>query len=123
MYKCVCLAVSCLIVTRAIPAHDTVADSDAHVDWIQGIVNSEHVPCCGNNDCFALRANALEIAPDGAFTVEIRGHWFPVPERNVLRDKSPDGRPWVCPEQEPTTSGGYIYSVKGVRCLLLPMGV
>jgi hypothetical protein len=116
------LALPFLIVcSLGAPAHDTMADGDAHNDWIQGLANSENVPCCGNNDCFPLRAGNLEIAPDGAFKVEIGGKWFLVPEPNLLRDRSPDGRPWVCPKREPTASG-YMYTVRGVRCLLLPAG-
>jgi hypothetical protein len=102
-------------------AHDLLADSDPNNDWIQGLANGENVPCCGNNDCYPLAADALEISSDGVFSVEIAGNWFEVPERSLLRDMSPDGRPWICPKQEPTASG-YMYVVRGVRCLLLPAG-
>ena len=101
--------------------HDIRADSSPDNDWIQGLADSENVPCCGNNDCYPVRANSLEISSDGAFKVEIGGTWFAVPEQSLLRDMSPDGRPWVCPKQEPI-AGGYMYTVRGVRCLLLPMG-
>jgi hypothetical protein len=102
-------------------AHEILADGDRQNDWIQGLANREDVPCCGNDDCRPLAAGALQISSDGTFSVEIGGSWFEVPERSLLRDMSPDGRPWVCPKQEPTASG-YMYVVRGVRCLLLPMG-
>jgi hypothetical protein len=102
-------------------AHEILGDGNSHNDWIQGLANSENVPCCGNNDCYPLAVGALQISSDGSFTVEIGGSWFPVPEHSLLRDMSPDGRPWVCPKQEPAASG-YMYMVRGVRCLLLPMG-
>jgi hypothetical protein len=105
-----------------VQAHGILTDGDPHNDWIQGLANSENVPCCGNNDCYPLPAGSLQIAPDGAFKVEVGGYWFLVPEQSLLRDRSPDGRPWVCPKREPTASG-YMYTVRGVRCLLLPMGV
>jgi hypothetical protein len=116
-------AALCFIAIFTSPGHghDILADGDPHNDWLQGLSNSENVPCCGNNDCYPVPANALEISLEGAFKVEIGGTWFAVPEQNLLRDMSPDGRPWVCPKQEPTAAG-YMYVVRGVRCLLLPMG-
>jgi hypothetical protein len=100
--------------------HDVMADKDPANDWIQGLANGEDVPCCGNNDCHPVHAGGLEISSEGDFKVEIGGSWFQVPERNLLRDSSPDGRPWVCPKREPIFSG-FTYRVEGVRCLLLPM--
>jgi hypothetical protein len=102
-------------------AHDILADGHSQNDWIEGLANNENVPCCGNNDCYPLAASGLQISSNGVFSVEIDGSWFEVSERSLLRDMSPDGRPWVCPKQEPTASG-YMYVVRGVRCLLLPMG-
>ena len=104
-----------------IQAHDILADGNPQNDWIEGLANNENVPCCGNNDCYPLAAGTLQISSDGVFSVEIGGSWFEVPERSLLRDMSPDGRPWVCPKHESTASG-YMYVVRGVRCLLLPMG-
>ena len=94
--------VSLILASSKTWAHEILADGDPHNNWIQGLANSENVPCCGNNDCYPLPAGALQISPDGVFKVEISGDWFTVPERNLLRDRSPDGRPWVCPKQEPT---------------------
>jgi hypothetical protein len=117
------LTLACLFsVFSPTEAHEILADGDPHNDWIQGLANSENVPCCGSNDCYPLPTSAMKISSDGVFTVEIGGNWFPVPEKSLLRDMSPDGRPWVCPKQEPAASG-YMYMVRGVRCLLLPMGV
>jgi hypothetical protein len=115
MFALLCLASS------QTQAHEIFVDGDPHNDWINGLANSENVPCCGNNDCYPLPAGSLQISADGAFQVEIGGYWFLVSERSLLRDRSPDGRPWVCPKQEPS-AGGYMYTVRGVRCLLLPMG-
>jgi hypothetical protein len=116
-------ALSCLLCAFSpTHAHDTLADHNARNNWIEGLANHENVPCCGNNDCYPLAAGALRISSDGVFKVDIGGSWFDVPERSLLRDMSPDGRPWVCPKPEPTASG-YSYVVRGVRCLLLPMGV
>jgi hypothetical protein len=102
-------------------AHDTSRDGDGGNDWIGGLANAENVPCCGHNDCYPIQTGSLQISDDGVFRVEIRGRWFSVPEPSLLRDRSPDGRPWVCPKQE-SAAGGYMYIVRGVRCLLLPMG-
>ena len=105
-----------------IQAHEILVDGEPANDWIEGLVNSENVPCCGDNDCYALPADALQISPEGAFKVDIGGSWFTVPEQNLLRDRSPDGRPWICPMKK-SSAAGYLYTVQGVRCLLLPMGV
>ena len=102
-------------------AHDTANDGDPENDWIQGLANAEGSSCCGHNDCYPIPANDLEISGEGVFRVEIAGRWFTVAEPNLLRDSSPDGRPWVCPKQEPA-AGGFMYTVRGVRCLLVPMG-
>jgi hypothetical protein len=116
------LALACLLSAFSpTQAHDILVDGNPQNDWIEGLVDNENVPCCGNNDCYPLAANALQISSAGVFSVEIGGSWFEVPERGLLRDMSPDGRPWVCPKQVPTASG-YVYVVRGVRCLLLPMG-
>jgi hypothetical protein len=88
-------------------------------DWIEGLVNGENVLCCGANDCYPLKLGALQLSPDGDFTVEIGGRWFPVLERYLLRDRSPDGRAWACPQWESINFG--LSPVRGVRCLLLPM--
>src|SRR5262245_8363500 len=67
-----------------VQAHEILTDGDPHNDWIQGLANSDNVPCCGNNDCYPLPAGSLQIAPDGAFKVEVGGYWFSVPEQNLL---------------------------------------
>jgi hypothetical protein len=116
------LILGCLLAASSpIQAHEILIDGDPDNDWIEGLANSENVPCCGDNDCYPLPADGLQISPEGAFKVEIGGSWFPVPEQNLLRDRSPDGRPWICPRKEPSAAG-YMYTVNGVRCLLLPMG-
>jgi len=109
-------------VALPIQAHEIHVDGDRENDWIEGLVNSENVPCCGDNDCYPLPAEGLQISPEGAFKVAIGGSWFTVPEQNLLRDRSPDGRPWICPMQR-SSAAGYLYTIEGVRCLLLPMGV
>ena len=100
-------------------AHDTYADGDLSNDWIRGLRNSDAELCCDNNDCYPVQPGALRFSPGSDFTVEIDDRWFSVPDRSLLRESSPDGRAWVCPKWQSTT-GGYSYSVKGVRCLLLP---
>jgi hypothetical protein len=109
-------------VSLPIQAHEILVDGDPGNDWIEGLANSENVPCCGDNDCYPLPAHALQISPAGTFKVEIGGSWFPVPEQNLIRDRSPDGRPWICPMKR-SSAAGYLYTIQGVRCLLLPMGV
>lgn len=101
-------------------AHDLLADGDPYNDWIQGLANSDEVPCCGTNDCYALPQGTIAVTTAGEFRVSINGSWFSVAEKQVIRDSSPDGRPWVCPERKARISG-FMYSVEGVRCLLLPM--
>jgi hypothetical protein len=109
-------------VSLPIKAHEILLDGNPANDWIESLANSENEPCCGNDDCYPLPAHALQISPEGAFRVEIGGSWFPVAEQNLLRDRSPDGRPWICPKKG-SSAAGYLYTVQGVRCLLLPMGV
>jgi len=113
-----------LVTAMSLPiqAHEILVDGDPGNDWIEGLANSENVPCCGDNDCYPLPAHALQISSEGTFKVEIGGSWFPVPEQHLLRDRSPDGRPWICPMKR-SSAAGYLYTVQGVRCLLLPMGV
>jgi hypothetical protein len=101
-------------------AHDLLADGDRYNDWIEGLANGDKTSCCGANDCYALAQGALVVTTAGEFRVSINGSWFGVAEKQVLRDSSPDGRPWVCPERKALASG-FMYSVEGVRCLLLPM--
>ena len=67
--------------TAAGHGHDIMADSSPDNDWIQGLADSENVPCCGNNDCYPVQANSLGISFDGAFKVEIGGTWFAVLSR------------------------------------------
>ena len=112
-------AISLLACTRDV-AHDLHADADPANDWLQGLTNAEQALCCGTNDCYPLQSGALKISPDGDLTVQIGGAWHLVLEPYLLRDASPDGRPWVCPKMK-STGGGYVYSVQSVRCLLLPM--
>jgi hypothetical protein len=101
-------------------AHDLLADGDPNNDWIERLANGDKTSCCGANDCYALAQGALVVTTAGEFRVSINGSWFSVAEKQVVRDSSPDGRPWVCPERKARISG-YMYSVEGVRCLLLPM--
>src|SRR5262245_66695706 len=119
-YNFLLFTVVCLPVSGSY-AHDTTRDGDATNDWIGGLANGESVACCGHNDCYPVQTGGLQISDDGVFRVEIRGRWFSVPEPSLMRDRSPDGRPWVCPKQE-SAAGGYSYTVRGIRCLLLPMG-
>jgi hypothetical protein len=100
-------------------AHDIRADADLANDWIEGLVNGENDPCCGSNDCYPLRSGSLQASPDGTFMVEVDGDWVLVPSHHLLRDRSPDGRAWACPQREPT-GAGFSYTVRGIRCLLLP---
>jgi hypothetical protein len=101
-------------------AHDLGADADPANDWIEGLANGENASCCGANDCYPLRPGALQATRDGSFAVEISGEWFSVPTPHLVRDSSPDGRVWACPQRE-STAGGFMYRVQGIRCLLLPM--
>ena len=114
------LLAALLLASPHVQAHDLRADSDPANDWIEGLANDENVPCCGTTDCHPLQPGALQFSPGGDFTVEIGGRWFLVLERYLVRDSSPDGRAWACPQWE-FTGGGYIRSLQGVRCLLLPM--
>jgi len=100
-------------------AHDIRADADPSNDWIEGLINGEDALCCGSNDCYPLSAGALQASPDGNFMVEVKGDWFLVPSQHLLRDRSPDGRAWACPQRE-SAGGGFMYKVRGIRCLLLP---
>jgi hypothetical protein len=114
------LLLACVLLGSAqVRAHDLRADADPANDWIEGLVNGENELCCGTNDCYPLRPGALQFSPDGDFTVEIGGQWFPVLERYLLRDRSPDSRAWACPQWE--SMGFGLSPVQGVRCLLLPM--
>src|SRR5918993_4765955 len=99
-------------VSLPIQAHEILVDGDRENDWIEGLANSENVPCCGDNDCYPLPAHALQISAEGTFKVEIGGSWFPVPEQNLLRDRSPDGGPLICPTKGPSAAG-YMYTVQG----------
>lgn len=115
----VMLAITLTQLTQA-SGHDLLADADPYNDWIQGLANNDQVPCCGTNDCYPLPRGEIEVTAAGEFRVSIDGSWFSVTEKQVVRDSSPDGRPWVCPERKARVSG-FMYSVEGVRCLLLPM--
>jgi len=112
------LLAAVLVASSQAQTHDLYADADPANDWIEGLANGENVSCCGSNDCYPLTAGALQFTRSGDLTVEIGGSWFRVLERHLLRDSSPDGRAWVCPQSK-STGGGYMYSVQGVRCLLL----
>jgi hypothetical protein len=101
-------------------AHDLRADADPANDWIEGLANGEDAAGCGTHDCYPLQRGSLQFSPDGDFTVEIGGEWFLVLERYLLRDVSPDGRAWACPQWE-STGAGFMRRVQRVRCLLLPM--
>jgi len=114
------LLATVLLASSQAQTHDLHADADPANDWIEGLANGENVSCCGSNDCYPLAASALQFTRSGDLAVEIGGSWFRVLERRLLRDSSPDGRAWVCPQSE-STGGGYMYSVQGVRCLMLPM--
>ena len=109
-----------LLGSAQVRAHDLRADADPVNDWIEGLANGDNDSCCGTNDCYPLQSDALQFSPDGDFMVEIGDRWIPVLERHLLRDRSPDGRAWVCPKFE-LTAGGYMRRVQSVRCLLLPM--
>jgi hypothetical protein len=98
-------------------AHDITMDSTPSNDWIEGLRNSAGKSCCGNNDCRPVVAGKL-VSRAGGLEVGIEGNRFPVPEGSVVPDISPDGRAWVCPDLRP--SGGFMYSIQGVRCVLLP---
>jgi hypothetical protein len=107
--------VALLLASAGVQAHDLRANADYTNDWLEGLTNGENVACCGVNDCYPLHPEMLRLHPDGNLTVEINGQWFLVLERYLLRDRSPDGRAWVCPNWT------YIErSLQGVRCLLLP---
>jgi hypothetical protein len=108
------------LVSSQVNAHDLRADADPANDWIEGLANGEDAACCGTHDCYPLPRGSLQFGPGGDFTVEIDGERFLVLERYLLRDVSPDGRAWACPQWE-STGGGFMRRVQGVRCLLLPM--
>jgi hypothetical protein len=96
-----------------------IADENLANDWIKGLTNRAGKSCCGNNDCRPIEAGSLTTALGGSLEVEIDGTRFPVPEGSIVPDTSPDGRAWVCPDFRPVL-GGFRYTIKGVRCLLLP---
>jgi len=100
-------------------AHDTRMDGHPSNDWIDGLKNSIGQACCGNNDCRPVLPGDLISSLEGSMQVEIEGRRFSVLEGNIVPDASPDGRAWVCPDLRPAL-GGYMYSIRGVRCLLLP---
>lgn len=101
-------------------AHELMQDGDPSNDWIDGLKNTSGHACCGNNDCRPAVAGSLTSSPEGRLQVEIGGRRFTVPEASIVPDISPDGRIWVCPDLRPVLEGGYTYSIRGVRCLLLP---
>lgn len=115
----VAFAAGLLLAGAPATAHDLMNDGDQSNDWIAGLKNSSGHDCCGNNDCRPVAAGSVSSAPDGRLQVEIGGTRFPVPEPSIVPDTSPDGRVWVCPDRRPVL-GGYTYSIRGVRCLLLP---
>jgi hypothetical protein len=115
LFVCLFLALS------QVRAHETLGDGDPKDDWIEGLSNGDNALCCGSQDCFPLPVGALQRTSHG-YEVEIGGRWFTVPEVSMLRDRSPDGRAWVCPMNVPTGLG-YMYTVRGVRCPLLPFGM
>ena len=100
-------------------AHDISMDGNLSNDWIEGLTNRAGKSCCGNNDCRPVVAGSLMSAQGGSLEVEIDGTRFPVPEGSIVPVTSPDGRAWVCPDFLPAL-GGFRYTIKGVRCLLLP---
>lgn len=100
-------------------AHELKKDGDPLNDWIAGLKNNSGLTCCGNNDCRPAIAGSLTSSPSGGFQVEVGGTLFAVPEASIVRDMSPDGRVWVCPDLRPV-NGGYAYSIRGIRCLVLP---
>jgi hypothetical protein len=78
-----------LLASAGVQAHDLRADTDYTNDWLEGLSNGENVACCGVNDCYPLRPEMLQLSYDGNLMVEIDGQWFLVPERYLLRDRSP----------------------------------
>lgn len=111
-----------LIAFLAIPpavAHDLKKDGDPSNNWMDGLKNSSGHACCGNNDCRPASTGSLTSSPGGTLQVEVGGTRFAVPEASIVRDMSPDGRAWVCPDLRPVV-GGYAYSIRGIRCLVLP---
>ncbi|WP_170134902.1 hypothetical protein [Acuticoccus kandeliae] len=113
------LAMALLLAPSASKGHAILADGNPANDWIAGLMNADEEACCGNNDCRPLGQAQLELTLDGGFRVHVAGRRFPVPAASILRDRSPDGRAWMCPRLEAATP--FSYRIAGVRCLLLPM--
>jgi hypothetical protein len=111
-------AIPFLTLAPALP-HELRKDGDPSNDWIEGLKNSSGHACCGNNDCRPAASGSLTSRPGGSLQVEVGGSRFAVPEASIVRETSPDGRTWVCPDLRPVL-GGYAYSVIGIRCLVLP---
>ncbi len=110
-----------LVVSGAQPlAHETARDGDPTNDWIERLSNAIAQNCCGENDCSPLGSGDLLSLDSGGFRAMIGGNWHNVPDHAIVRDASPDGRPWVCEQREAAPPGSYRYIVVGVRCLLLP---
>lgn len=65
--------------------------------------------CCGERDCFPIRARRVRFTPAGWRVAGIPGT---APEKDV-HHSSPDGRPWACVY-------GTIGRPLGIRCLFLP---
>ena len=108
-----------LLASPRAEAHDITMDGNRSNDWVEGLTNRAGKSCCGNNDCRPVAAGSLISALGGSLEVEIDGTRFSVPEGSIVPETSPDGRAWVCPDFRPAL-GGFRYTIKGVRCLLLP---
>ena len=113
------LIASLLLAVPPAAAHELSKDGNPSNDWIDGLKNSSGHACCGNNDCRPAVPGSLSSSPEGSLQIEVGGRRFAVPEANIVPDMSPDGRVWVCPDLRPVL-GGYTYSIRGIRCLLLP---
>ena len=113
------LIAGALLASPRADAHDITMDGTRSNDWVEGLTNRAGKSCCGNNDCRPVAAGSLMSALGGSLEVEIDGTRFSVPEGSIVPETSPDGRAWVCPDSRPVL-GGFMYTIKGVRCLLLP---
>ncbi|WP_460450904.1 hypothetical protein [Alsobacter sp. SYSU BS001988] len=102
-------------------AHDTMADGNPSNDWLEGVRNGGGALCCGANDCRPIPTEAVSAMRDGELEVTIADRRYTVPLTNVLGAASPDGRAWACPDVR-SSPGGFNYSVRGIRCLLLAPG-
>src|SRR5262249_6651929 len=93
-------------------------------DGLQGLRNGKGSPCCSSHDCSLVMAGGLRPFDDGTFLVFMETDWFPVLETNILRDQSPNGLPYVCPNHKPHNRRPFGEDVPyRVRCLILPKGM